>query len=109
MSRFIKWLVMPAVMLAASLMAAPQAAEAQGFGVSIYSGSPYGGGYYGSPYGGGYSSYRSYSSYGAFYGNPYTFRNSYYGGYGGGYPGYRSYYGSGYGGGYGHHHHHHCR
>ena len=68
-------------------MAAPQAAEAQGFGVSIYSGSPYGGGgYYGSPYGGGYSSYRSYSS---FYGNPYTFRNSYYGGYGGGYPGSR--------------------
>ena len=97
MSRFMKWLVMPVVMLGVSLVAAPQAAQAQGFGVSIYSGSPYGG-YYGSPY----SAYSSYGSYGAFYGNPYTFRNSYYGGY----PMYRSYY-NGYSG-YGHHHHH-CR
>lgn len=93
MMRFAKWLIVPAVLLGVSLVAAPQEAKAQGWGISFYGGSPYG--YYGSPYG-----YRSYSSYSAFYGNPYTFRNSYYGGY----PSYRSYYGGGH-----HHHHHHCR
>jgi hypothetical protein len=105
MTRFVKWLVLPAVLLGAAVFAAPLDAQAQGWGVSFYGGNPYGGYYapsYGSSYGyggygGGYSSY----SYRAFYGNPYTFRNSYYGG---GYPVYRSYYG----GGHHHHHHHHC-
>ena len=81
-----KWFVFPAVLLGGLLLAAPQR-KAQGFGISLYGGSPsmyygssysgyggYGGGYggYGSyggyPYGAGYNSYQSYQSYYAPYG-----------------------------------------
>lgn len=94
MFRYMKWLVVPAVLVGAWIFAAPQSASAQGFGISIYSG----GGYYGSPYGGGYGSYYR-GGYGG-YGSPY---GSYYRG------GYGSPYGSFYRGYGHHHHHHHCR
>jgi len=97
MFRYMKWLVVPAVLVGAWMFVAPQSASAQGFGISIYSG----GGYYGSPYGGGYGSYYrgGYGGYGG-YGSPY---GSYYRG------GYGSPYGSFYRGYGHHHHHHHCR
>ena len=94
-----KMLAVPVVAVGSMLVAAPQSAQAQGFGVSIFSGSP---GYYGSPYVGGYGSYGPYGAYGAGYG---SYRASYYGA-----P--NSFYGYGvpYGGYYrGHHHHRHCR
>ncbi len=84
-----------AALAGALLLAAPQKAEAQRFGVGISIGGPvYGGGYYGPryvrpyPYGYGYPySYGPgyYGSYG-YYGRPYV------GGYYHGYPG-RGYYG----------------
>lgn len=104
MSRLLKMLVVPAVLVGAWLVAAPQTANAQGFGISLYSGSP---GYYGSPYGGGgYGGYSPYSAYGGGYGSYY--RGGYGSSYGGGFYGGGSPYGSYYRGG-GHHHHHHCR
>lgn len=90
-----KSVVLSSAVLAGSLFTSAPQAQAQGFGMSFYSGGL--GGYYNAPYmGGGYGGY---------------------GGYGGGYRGYYgpsvNYYRGGYGGygGYGHHHHHHggCR
>ena len=99
MFRFVKALVLTGAVVGGSMFAsAPQAAQAQGFGFSIYSGVP--GGFY-QPYYGGYGGYGGgYSSY---------YRGGYGGGYGGYGGGYGSYYRGGYGGGYGGHHHHHCR
>lgn len=91
MSRFMKWLIVPVVLVGAFLVAAPQEASAGGWGISFYGGSP--SFYYGNGggYGGGYGNY-GYRSY-----NPYYSNNYYRGNYGGGYGNY-------YGGG-----HHHCR
>ena len=102
MFSFWKMLIVPVVVVGSAMVAAPQSAEAQGFGMSIYSsGNP---GYYGSPYNGGYGSYGPYGAYGGGYG---SYRANY------GSP-YGSFYGYGvpYGGyhrGHHHHHHHHHR
>ena len=101
MTRLIKWCVLPAVLVAGFLVAAPQQANAGGFSFSINSGYP--------SYGyGGYGGYRSYgASYGPGWyvgGSPYRYGGH---GYGHGFGGGR---GIGYGGyrGPGHHHHNHC-
>lgn len=95
MFSFWKMMVVPVVAVGTALVAAPEAAQAQGFGISIYTGNP---GYYGSPYVGGYGSYGPYGPYGGGYGS-YRAPRSFYG------------YGVPYGGYYrgGPHHHHHCR
>lgn len=88
MKRFVKWSLVPAILLASLLIATPES-KAGGFSLSFGGGSPFG---YGSYYGGSPYGYGGYGGYG-----------SYYGGYGAGYGGY----GGGFGGYGGHHHHHH--
>ena len=94
----VKSVLLSGVVLGGSLLAGGSQAQAQGWGVSIYSGAPGGyGGYGGYPsYGGGYNAYYG-SSYRAYYGGPSMYYRSY-----NAYPSY-------YRGGGHHHHHHHCR
>lgn len=96
-----KMLLVPVVVVGSAMVAAPQSAQAQGFGISLYTGNP---GYYGSPYTGGYGSYGPYGAYGGGYGSYRVGYNPYRSFYGYGVP-----YGSYYRGGGHHHHHHHCR
>jgi hypothetical protein len=98
MSGLLKLLVVPAVVASSLLFGDAPQAEAQGFGIQIYSGYP---SYYGGGYGGGYGGYGGYGfgSYNTYYGS------SYYRPYG-----YNVFYGSPsfYRPYHHHHHHHHC-